>query len=157
MHPMPPPSWTKLAAAMRDKAEETLDRLADAIKDSVIDWERAEPMPGERPVLDWLPPVPEERLAEALRDRLADALHRLAEAVNEVRPGDPRTATREELCEQFAALAWEAFEVGVQLRLDAAVAELAGAPAAPGAWVEKYRRMRATEAAFPLSGGDSEG
>jgi len=148
MQPMPPMSWTKLAAAMHGKFDETLDRLADAVKDSILDWEGAHGCAGAGPVVASLPPVSGDDLVAALRGRVEDALRLAAGVVNDVRPGERLADRREEIIDLFTALACEAFEVALQLRLDAAAAELAGT-APPGDWAQKYRRMRVAEAAFP--------
>jgi hypothetical protein len=151
MNTLSPPTWGRLAQEFHDKIEETLQRLADLVKDLMIDGDRRPPADGRLP--DALPPVPPEALVRALRDRAEAALRLAAEAVNDVRPGEPLGAGQERVADVFLELAREAFEIGMLLRLDAA-AQARQLPA-QGAWAKRYRRMVLLEDAFPAEdGGD---
>jgi hypothetical protein len=140
-----PPTWGHLAQEFHDKLEETLERLADLVKDLMLDGGRRPASAGLLP--DDLPPVPPEALVRALRDRAEAALRQAAEAVNAVGPGEHLGAGQEQVADVFLSLAREAFEIGLRLRLDAATRTLE--PVAQGDWALRYRRMVLLEAAFP--------
>lgn len=152
MKTLSPPTWGRLAQEFHDKLEETLERLADLVKDLMLDGGRRPSASGLLP--DALPPVPPEALVRALRDRAEAALRQAAEAVNAGRPGEPLGAGQERVADVFLTLAREAFEIGLRLRLDAAARTLE--PAAQGDWALRYRRMLLLEEAFPAD-GDSDG
>jgi hypothetical protein len=151
MDPMRRMSWKRLAAAMHGKFEDTLDHWADLLKNAVLDGELAEPNgPPPPPLLGELPSLTPEELTLRLRAALAKTLKCVTEAVNGLEPGQPLQPCQEAVADLFAELAWEAFELGLRMRLDAATS-VPGAGAPSGSWAEKYRRMKALEAAFPLN------
>jgi hypothetical protein len=150
MDPMRRMSWKRLAAAMHGKFEDTLDHWADLLKNAVLDGELAEPNGPPPPLLGDLPPLTPQEFAARLRASLAKTLQCVTEAVNELEPGQPLQPCQETIADLFAELAWEAFELGLRMRLDAA-ARVPGVASPSGSWAEKYRRMKALEAAFPLN------
>jgi hypothetical protein len=150
MHTLPPPTWGRLAQEFHHKLEDTLERLADVVKDLVLDGGHRPTSAGLLP--DALPPVPPEALLRALRDRAEAALCRAAEAVNAIRPGEHLGAGKEQVADVFLDLAREAFEIGLRLRLDAAARTLE--PAAQGDWALRYRRMLLQEEATPEDDAD---
>ena len=76
-----------------------------------------------------MPPLSREQFIEALRRRVEETLGRVADAINAAPPGQVIAGSEERVRDLFGELRREAFEQGVQMRIDAA------------------------EAAFPPSGG----
>jgi hypothetical protein len=157
MEPMPPMSWTKLAGALKGKLDETLDQVADLLKDSMLDAEPAARRKPDEPMPEHLPPLDEEAFLQALEPRLEETFWRVTEAINAVRAGDNLERTREVVADLFAALAWEAFNAGIRQRIEAGVAEECP-PFEPDrdSWAARYRRMKLLEAAFPLTPAGDE-
>jgi hypothetical protein len=123
--------------SLRTRAAQTVTRMADAVRDTILDWSLEEELAAES--REPLPPLDPQQLVDALRGPTEEALHKVAELLNE---------TRDEATCQHAVrgvvenLVRQALERGEQLRIDAAVAALSGS-GPHGTWVEKYRRMRA--------------
>ena len=148
---------------LRRGASETLDRLGEAIKDTMLDWtpddtDHAEP--SEEP----LPPLPAEQFVEALRGPFEMVLASLTQAINAAPDARALRDGRERCQALLGSFLDGALELGLQLRIEAALAALpATHPALAGqawapwhdaeaslrgpsrSWVEKYRRMKADE------------
>jgi hypothetical protein len=148
---------------LRRGAAETFDRLGEAIKDTMLDWtpddtDHAEP--SEEP----LPPLPVELFMEALRGPFEMVLASLIQAINAAPDARAIRDGREHCQALLGSFLDGALELGLQLRIDAALAALpATHPALSGqawapwhnadvslrgpsrSWVEKYRRMKADD------------
>ncbi len=139
-------------------AAETLERLGEAIKDTMLDWtldDADNAAPAEVP----LPPLHAEQFVETLRVPFEIVLSSLAETINAAPDARAVLESRERGQELFGGFLDEALELGLKLRVDAAMAELpvlnasssewhAADPELHGptrSWVEKYRRMKADE------------
>ena len=144
----PSSSWHPLSAT-RSWLDETLDRLADAVKDALLDWEwendEWEGLPSPRD----LPPVNEKEFLDVLRFQTEQTLRDVAATVNEIRPGVGWQRGQRLVAERLAELARDAFAVGLQMRLNAALRKPAVPQPAPGLWAARYRRMMLETSAFP--------
>jgi hypothetical protein len=149
MEPMPSMSWKKLAAALQGKFEETLDHVADVVKDTMLDSEPTGGRNAGLPVPGDLPPLAEDEFLEALEPRLEATIWRAMEVINGVGPGDSLAQAHEAVADLFAALAWETFNAGIRQRIKAAAA--GDVPSGPDSWAARYRRMKLLETAFPLA------
>jgi hypothetical protein len=151
MEPMPPMSWKKLAGALKGKLDETLDQVANLLKDTMLDSEPAGGRKAFEPMPDYLPPLDEQAFLQALEPRLEETFWRVTEVLNAVRPGDNLEQSREAVADLFAALAWEAFNAGMRQRIEAGVAtEFPPFESDRDSWAARYRRMKLLDAAFPL-------
>jgi hypothetical protein len=123
----------------------TVNRLADAVRDTILDWSFEEtPYAGEK---EPLPPLDPRRLAKAMQGPVDKALRNMADILNEAADVESMAACRGEVRCVVEDLVRQALGHGEQIRIDAAVA--AAGPTGPhGRWVEKYRRMRAREGRF---------
>lgn len=123
----------------------TTNRLADAVRDTLLDWSLdGAPCDGDK---EPLPPLEPGKLTEAMRDSVDHALRNMAAILNEAPDVESMTACRDEVRGVVEDLVWQALGHGERIRIDAAVA--AAGPTGPyGRWVEKYRRMRAREGRF---------
>ena len=139
---------------------EMMERLGDAIKDTMMDWTPDDAdhwEPAEVP----LPPMEPKEFAEALRAPVEAVLASLAETINAATDARTVLDSRERCQQLLGAFLDGALEVGLKLRVEAAMAELpalqtsgasvqwhAADPNLRGPtliWVEKYRRMQADD------------
>lgn len=152
------------------------DDLADSVRDALLDFEMVKGEETEAPSDQALPPLVKHEFVAQARTRLDEVLDQMGDAINE-------SATAQELddCDAdvqalFKSLGHDLLEIGVQMRIDAALAGVAVPPtaaqpvsAAPKAlvnkvavaplprkkpnrqksWVEKYRRMKIREGKWP--------
>jgi hypothetical protein len=133
--------------ALRERANSTMERVADAVQDAIMDWNTTEP-PLPKPV-EPLPPLQPLTLVHALRGFIEETVATLAELLNEAGTAADLTENRRllrQLCEEMLA---QVMEQGMRIRIDAAVARLPAVPGPRGAWVERYRRMLAAEGRLP--------
>jgi hypothetical protein len=161
----PPPTDTSpILEPLRRGAAETLERLGDAIKDTLMDW-----TPGDgdnwEPAEVPLPPMQTQQFVATLRAPVEAVLGSLAETINAATDARAVLDTRERCQELLGAFLDGALEVSLKLRVDAAMAELPALQASGGSvewhaadpglrgptrsWVEKYRRMKADEINLP--------
>jgi hypothetical protein len=63
-----------------------------------------------------------EEFIGQLRKKMEEALGRVADAINEAPPGQIISGSEEQVRDVFADLRQQAFEMGLQMRLDAAEA-----------------------------------
>ncbi len=136
--------------------DDVLDRLAERVKDAILDCDFDDDRREPPPVRESLPPADRELLVEALRVRSEEILWAAADLINDLRPGPGWEKGRRLVAELFAELAREAVAVGLRMRTEAAVRAGFGGPPAPGLWAERYRRMRLSEGAFPDSEDEAE-
>jgi hypothetical protein len=108
--PSPAASWDERVRLMQAKLDQTLERVADAVKNSLLEWDLLPPeLRGPQNSLDHLPPVAREEFADALRGRVEETLRRVADAVNE-------GSHEEQVRILLAELLWDAVDAGVRLR-----------------------------------------
>jgi hypothetical protein len=147
---------------LRRGASETLERLGDAIKDTLLDWtpddaDHAEP--SEEP----LPPLHPPEFIEALRGPVDSVLSSLAASINAAPDARGVLAGRERCQQLFWTFLDGALELGLSMRVEAALATQPHEAAAAScgttewhpsershhrpsrSWVEKFRRMKADE------------
>ena len=68
------------------------------------------------------PKLSRQEFIDRMRQRIEEALGRVADAVNEARPGQIIAGSEEPVRDTFADLRRDAYEMAVQMRLDAAEA-----------------------------------
>jgi hypothetical protein len=137
---------TPLVASLRDRADAAMERMADAVRDALLDWNTDDDLPPEV-AREPLPPVDPGQFVEVLRPEVEQTLAALAEVLNEAPDARSLPAGEPEVRRLLEGLVRQALERGRQLRIDAAVAGLP--PGGP--WVEKYRRMQAAEGRLPAA------
>jgi len=141
MKHLPATAWTQTVDDMRHRIEEMLERMADSIKDALLDWE-TDDEPGERsPAIAELPPLDQALFVAAVRGKMEDVLWRMADAVNEAPSGRIVAASEAGIRDLMAELYVEALELGVQMRLDAAETALPPPLRPQGKWARRWRRM----------------
>lgn len=134
--------WDRFVGRVRDRIEDTVERVADAIKDFLLDAGTAEDADFTRPAAEDPPPFSREDFLAALRPRVEETLGRLADVLNETPGGQLSAACEEHLTNLFARLWCEALQLGQQMRSDAVHAVPAPFKPAPGEWARRYRRMQ---------------
>jgi hypothetical protein len=140
-----PVPWEKLVEELRRKIEAAFERVADAIKNAMLDGLEEEPAgPGSGP--SELPPLSRELFVKTLRGRVEEILGCVADAINQGSAEPGGVAGEERVGDLFAQLWQEALEIGMQMRLDAAVEELFPFGRPQGEWARRYRRMHAADA-----------
>ena len=68
------------------------------------------------------PQMSRQEFIDRMRQRVEEALGRVADAVNEARPGQIIAGSEEQVRDLFADLRRDAYEMAVQMRVDAAEA-----------------------------------
>ena len=68
------------------------------------------------------PKLSREEFIEQMRQKMEEALGQVADAINEAPPGQIIAGSEEQVRDLFADLRQQAFEKGLQMRLDAAEA-----------------------------------
>jgi hypothetical protein len=128
-----------------DRMQKAVDRVADAVRDSMLDWNPdAGDEPGRSPPGP-LPAVTPARLAEVMRPAVEAVLAEVARALNESAAPADLEARCEELHRLFGELLCVSLERGEDLRVDAAVGARP-VPGGPHGWAEGFRRIKAEEA-----------
>jgi hypothetical protein len=110
-----PPSWKTFGESLLTNVEKRLERLADTVKNAMLDWDITDQGETLEPALRHLPPIAREAFAQALRGKAEETLRCVADVVNEA--GDV-----ERIHDLLAELLWNATNTGIQMRLDAAEA-----------------------------------
>jgi hypothetical protein len=128
-----------------DRMQKAVDRVADAVRDSMLDWNPDAEDEPERPPPGSLPAVTPARLAEVMRPEVEAVLAEVARALNESAAPADLEARCEELHRLFGELLCVALERGEDLRVDAAVGARP-VPGGPHGWAEGFRRIKAEEA-----------
>src|SRR5690348_1544400 len=102
-------TWGELAAALRRKVDETLDRLNEAITDAMMDGEF--PFPCEDDSGESRPPAPlsREEFVAVMRPRIEEALRGMADSLNESGGADA-------VGELLEALLRDALQTGLEMR-----------------------------------------
>jgi hypothetical protein len=68
------------------------------------------------------PPMSRQEFIDQMRQKVEQALGRVADAINEASPGQIIAGSEEQVRDTFADLRRDAYEMAVQMRLDAAEA-----------------------------------
>jgi hypothetical protein len=136
-----PHAWDKFVGEVRDRIEATLERMADSIKDLLLDAGEYADADFTQPVAEDLPPLPKEAFLAALRPRIEETLGQLADALNEMPSGKLSAIREEHLAELLVRLWCEGLELGQQMRSDAANTGLLPVRPPQGEWARRYRRM----------------
>jgi hypothetical protein len=135
----PASPWSRVAGSMRRRVDGAIDRMADAIKEALLDGFDLSDEEGEPPApLVTLAP---ERFVEQMRPRVEKTLRQVAEVLNAA-PYDAPAAIEEKTCDLFTELWLEALQVAAQLRLEETLVEEQPEAELPqGEWARRYRRM----------------
>ncbi len=72
--------------------------------------------------MDGLPKVSRDEFIKQMREKVEQALGKVADAINEAPPGRIISGSEEQVRDLFADLRQQAFETGLQMRVDAAEA-----------------------------------
>jgi hypothetical protein len=143
-------AWVGLAGwiftAIAARCTGLFDRLADRVKDGIIDLGSGpdqDPTPVAREPS--LPPVDPKVLGWALEPCIMQALAETAAAINEDPDGCLAALTEERVLALFQALGEVALAQAQELRFAAAEAALPGQVKAPGEWARRYRRIQFEE------------
>lgn len=142
MNPSPATPLSRAVGGVRSKVGQTLEAMADAIKDAILDWEEDEAGQDDGGLTE-LPPLEPVLFVAALREKVEDVLWRMAEAVNEAPTGQIVAASEGRVRELLAELYREALELGLQMRLDAGEAGLPPGQRPRGTWARRLRRLKA--------------
>ena len=102
-------TWGELAAALRRKVDETLDRLNEAIKDALIDGDLPFPSEDDSGEPRPLAPLSREEFVEVMRPRIEEALRGMADSLNESGGADA-------VGELLEALLRDALQTGLETR-----------------------------------------
>jgi hypothetical protein len=127
---------------VRAQDDGVFTRWADFIKDLMLDWDYSGDDEPE-PITDELPRMSEHQFVEALRGKVEETLQRIAETINEAPTGKIIEASEEKVCRMLAELWTKALQLGVQMRLEAAEAEMPPGVKPQGEWAIRLRRMLA--------------
>src|SRR5436309_3217880 len=111
-----PHRWDRFVGGVRDRIEDSLERMADAIKDFLLDAGEARDADTTQPLAEDLLPLSREAFIAALRPRVEETLGHLADALNETPGGQLSAARDERLTDLFARLWCDALELGQQMR-----------------------------------------
>jgi hypothetical protein len=123
---------------MRQRVDDALDRMAEQIKDLLLDGLDLE---DEPPAPD-LPPLAPDEFVARMRGPVEEVLRRVAEALNAAPGGAVPDAVEEETADLFTRLWGTALHTGVRMRLDAAlIEEPTDGPKPEGEWARRYRVM----------------
>jgi hypothetical protein len=126
---------------LAERVDETLDHLADTIRDTLMDW-RVPGRPARSAPEPWSS-VRADQLHEAMRGPVCEALLAVAETINESGDAPSLLDCKEQLQPLFDDLLHVALARAERLRINAALADLP--PAERDGWVGHLRRMRAGE------------
>jgi hypothetical protein len=143
MKPNTLPEW-KEKRPLRDRLEELMERLADAIKDVLLDWSGTDGEDAAASPPEELPPFEPETFVLAMREPSETLLRRLAEAINNAPTGAIVAVSEDKVGALFADFWCQALKTGVQLRLDTAAAQVPPSHRPQGAWARKLRAMGAS-------------
>lgn len=163
----------KAAGTLRDQAEQTLSRAADAIKDMILDLgaPREEAEPADKPELGTglLRPLVPREFVLSMRGKTDEALALVAQVINAAPTGQEIAASEEQIETLLADLRFDAMAMGLYLRSSARDPD--PVPVTPNplstksgkaksyaaseywrpVWVERFRSMRAADTAFRLA------
>jgi hypothetical protein len=87
-----------------------------------VSQDRQGPFTKEILAMESTPRMSREEFITRMRQKMEEALGRVADAINEAPPGQIISGSEEEVRDVFADLRQQAFEMGLQMRLEAAEA-----------------------------------
>ena len=131
-----------LGESVRSSVAETLERLADAIRDAMLDSSWAEGPEADGPG----PPLPSmdvNHFVELMRGKVEETLRKAGQIINDAPTGEVAAASAGQLDDLFGELSHLAVMLGLQLRLEAAEVEAAPGQRPQGDWAKRWRRMKA--------------
>jgi hypothetical protein len=131
----------RLVDQVRGQDDGVFTRWADFIKDLMLDWDYSSDEDEPEPITDELPAMSEPQFIEALRGKVEETLQRIAGAINQAPTGKIIEASEEKVCRMLAELWTTALQLGVQMRLEAAEAEMPPGVKPQGEWAARLRRM----------------
>ncbi|MBY0523703.1 MAG: hypothetical protein K2R98_09895 [Gemmataceae bacterium] len=134
---------------------DSLERVADAIKDAILDWELPETDDSDVSPLDALQPMAPADFIEAMRPRIEETLLKVADAINEAPTGQLLAASEARVTDLILEMALESLQVGLRLRLEATQAGSPTTEMPQGAWARKYRKMRTARDTMPADADSS--
>jgi hypothetical protein len=102
-------TWAELAAALRQKVDETLDRLNEAIKDALMDGDFPFPSEDDSGESRPLAPLSREQFVEVMRPRIEEALRGMADSLNDSGGADA-------VGELLETLLRDALQTGLEMR-----------------------------------------
>ena len=79
-------------------------------------------MRGRGCIMDRQPQLSREQFVAQMREKMETMLGRVADAINQAPPGQIISGSEEQVRDLFAGLRQQAFEAGLQMRVDAAEA-----------------------------------
>jgi hypothetical protein len=128
---------------LRDRFEKATDRMADMIRDTLLDWNPEAEDDPEREPPGPLPSLKPGQLLEALRPEVEQVLGEVTRVLNEA---DAETFEEQvpALRRLFEELLCRAVERGEELQIETAADALPGR-GPRGGWVDQFRRMKAAE------------
>jgi hypothetical protein len=127
-----------------NRVNTALDRMADLIKNAMMDGFGMTADEGEEEPFSELPPMSVEEFVAVMRGPVEEALRHAAEAINEIPEGLSPEA-EERTCDIFTELWLESLRAAMRLRIDAALANENPTAVRPmGEWARRYRRMLAS-------------
>jgi hypothetical protein len=142
-------SWETAVQSASKEFERLLERTAERIKDTVLDFDLRELLNGEVSPPDPfdaedgeplpLPPLEPAAFVRVMNARAAEAFARVAEALNEDPAGRITPGTELRVVETLTGLARDAIEMGVGLRVQAAESQLPPDQITTGSWAGKYK------------------
>jgi hypothetical protein len=133
----------RLVNDVRGQDDGVFTRWADFVKDLMLDWDYSGDDDEPEPITDELPRMSEHQFVEALRGKVEETLQRIAQTINEAPTGKIIEASEEKVCRMLAELWTKALQLGVQMRLEAAEAEMSPGVKPQGEWAIRLRRMLA--------------
>jgi hypothetical protein len=121
-----------------------LDRMADLIKNAMMDGFGVNRDEDDEEPFSELPPMSADEFVEVMRGPVEEALRQVAEAINDIPEGLSDEA-EERTCDIFTELWLESLRIAMRLRIDAALASEDPSGVHPlGEWARRYRRMLAS-------------
>ena len=140
-----PSPWSRTARGMRERVDAAMDRMADLIKNALLDGleltEEDEVAPAP------VGPIDPDELVRRMRARVETTLRQVAVILN-ASPDESTTAAEEATCDLFSELWLEALKVAAELRLGDGEDKEPEPPAEgqpQGEWARRYRQMQADD------------
>ena len=137
-------SHARSSSSPPNRMTAALDRMADLIKNAMMDGIGDNSDEEDEEPFSELPPMSTDEFLEVMRGPVEEALRQAAEALNDV-PEGLSPAVEERTCDIFTELWLESLRIAMRLRIDAAIANEDPNAARPlGEWARRYRRMLAS-------------
>jgi hypothetical protein len=120
----------------------TMDQVADKVQDAIMGWD-LDNEPTQPSSHKALPPLDTLVFARAMRREVLQLLHAVVREINEAPNGVSIAARGPAIYKLLDAWTQKALELGEQIRVDGAVADLPQPKARHTEWTQKLRRMSA--------------